>query len=328
MKIILFSISFILMIFNLKAQNSNMIVFSEQGETFYLVINGVKQNQQPQTNVKVTGLNADAYQVKIIFEKTLTNQKEFDKNIYFNTKGEEYTYSIKLNKKGLYALKYVSQVPLAQAPQAVEYQTEVAYSESPVEETQTNTTTITTTTNSQNVASNSDVNMQVNVGEQDMGMNVNMTINGVPTGSSDVTYTETTTTTTSTTVSSSSYGYDETEDDVDEYEVHQGNEHSYHGRVGCHHPMSQSNFNSAKSSIESKDFEDSKLTIAKQIVDANCLTSEQVKSLMELFTYESSKLEIAKYCYKHTYDVENYYKVNDAFGFESSIDELNDFIKK
>ena len=45
--------------------------------------------------------------------------------------------------------------------------------------------------------------------------------------------------------------------------------------------------------------------------------------IMMAFDFEASKVEFAKFAYGHTYDVNNYYKVNDAFEFESSIDELN-----
>jgi hypothetical protein len=82
----------------------------------------------------------------------------------------------------------------------------------------------------------------------------------------------------------------------------------------------------AKASISSRTFEDSKLTIAKQVAGANCLLCSQVREIMTLFTFESTKLEFAKFAYSHTLDPGNYFKLNDAFEFESSIDELNQYI--
>jgi len=93
-------------------------------------------------------------------------------------------------------------------------------------------------------------------------------------------------------------------------------------------PMSPEDFASAKASISSKSFEDSKLTLAKQIAASNHLTSKQVKEIMQLFSFEDSKLDFAKFAYKYVYDPNNYYIVNDAFKFSSSIDELNEFINK
>jgi hypothetical protein len=95
----------------------------------------------------------------------------------------------------------------------------------------------------------------------------------------------------------------------------------------CRGPISSASFESAKNSIKSKPFEDSKMTVAKQIINANCFTASQVKDFMGLFTYEESKLEIAKFCYKKTVDRGNYYQVNDAFTYSSSIDDLNEYIQ-
>jgi hypothetical protein len=301
------------------AQNSNMIVFSEQGEAFYLIVNGVRQNSSPQTNVKMTGLNADSYKVKIVFQNE--NLPEFDKNIFFHTKGLEYTYAVKLNRKGVYTLRFVSEAQLSEALAAPPAQAEIVYTtvEAPLAETSatvitTSTTTTTTTNNDPNV------NMQMNVNDQEMGVNVSMNVSGMDANTTSQTYTETTTVTT---ISSTSY----TEDATDTYEEVVYVE-GYNGNIGCNHPMSSADYQSAKRSIASKSFEDSKLTLAKQIADANCLTSEQVKGILKVFTFEDSKLEFAKYSYSHTYDVGNYYKINDAFQFESTIEELDEYIRK
>ncbi|MCT4664755.1 MAG: DUF4476 domain-containing protein [Flavobacteriales bacterium] len=101
----------------------------------------------------------------------------------------------------------------------------------------------------------------------------------------------------------------------------------YHGAIGCPWPMTEGKFRDIKRTIRSKTFESSKMTIAKQILEKNCLFSNQVLSLTKLFTYESTKLEFAKFAYDYTYDQDNYYKINNAFTYESSIDELNEYIK-
>jgi hypothetical protein len=48
---------------------------------------------------------------------------------------------------------------------------------------------------------------------------------------------------------------------------------------------------------------------------------------MSLFNFESSRLEFAKFAYGYTYDLGNYFIVNDAFNFESSISELDRYIQ-
>ena len=58
----------------------------------------------------------------------------------------------------------------------------------------------------------------------------------------------------------------------------------------------------------------------------SCLLSAQVKEIMLMFNFEETRLDFAKFAYGRTYDIGNYFVVNDAFTFESSIDELGDYI--
>jgi len=90
--------------------------------------------------------------------------------------------------------------------------------------------------------------------------------------------------------------------------------------------MSPGEFQQLKQSIQDVSFDASKLTVAKQAASYNMLTAQQVAELMELMTFESTRLELAKFAFQHTYDKSNYYVVNSSFHFESSIDELNEFI--
>lgn len=95
---------------------------------------------------------------------------------------------------------------------------------------------------------------------------------------------------------------------------------------GCAYPMMHEDYESAKTSIAAKDFEDTKLTLAKQIAGSNCMSAEQIRGIMKLFSFENSKLDFAKFAYSHCCDKNNYYKVNDAFTFDSSSTELNNYI--
>jgi len=94
----------------------------------------------------------------------------------------------------------------------------------------------------------------------------------------------------------------------------------------CPYPMSTIDFRDAKSSIESKDFEDSKLSMAKQITKNECLETSQVKKIMQMFNFEDTRLKYAKYAYDYVHDPKKYYKVNDAFEYEMTMEELNEYI--
>ena len=150
-------------------------------------------------------------------------------------------------------------------------------------------------------AQNSETDIDVNMGGMGIDMNVNVR----------ETYTETHTTTTTTTTSGGE----------DHYVMN-----GYNGAIGCPWPMDDNQFSDALSSVSSKSFDDDKVTVAKQITGSNCLTAEQVKRMMGELDFEDSKLEYAKFAYDKTFDIGNYYKLNDVFDFSSSIDELNEYI--
>ncbi len=91
--------------------------------------------------------------------------------------------------------------------------------------------------------------------------------------------------------------------------------------------MSDEQFKDLKRSVASKSFEDTKVAVAKQAIQANGTSTHQVVELMEMLNFESSKLELAKYAYSYSIDKNNYYLVNDGFTFSSSIDDLNEYIE-
>ncbi len=298
------------------AQNSNAIIFTENGEKFTVILNGLRQNDKPETNVKIEGLNANYYKLKVIFDDAALGQNNFNMGI---EPGTETTYIIKKNNKNVYVLRPMSMVPIAEAPPTNNTSTVVTYNPEAAPytggETVTQQTTTTTTSGTPNGGG---VSMGINMGES--GGNFNMNVSGFDQNEGTVTTHQTTTVTTTTSSNAPAPVYDAPPPPPHAYLP------GYNGPIGCPVPMSPGDFESMKASIASKSFEESKMTIAKQIINNNCLLSSQVKDLMGIFNFEDGKLDLAKYAYGRTYDIGNYYKVNDAFTFESSIDDLNAYI--
>lgn len=296
----------------LQAQNSNLILFTENGEKFYAILNGVRQNDKPETNVKITDLNANFYKLKVIFDDAKLGEKNF--NVGLNP-GTETSVMIKFHaKKNEYVLRPVSETPIAEALPPAPNQTVVVYSATPTPAPAATSVTQTTTTTTGVPGDNVNMSVGVNMGDMGGGFNVNV--------SGGTTHTTTQTTTTTTTVSHS-HTIDEPVAPPPPPPAYLP---GYNGPYGCPVPMAPEDFESLKQTISSKTFEDSKMTIAKQVLQSNCLLTSQVKQIMGLFTYEQSKLDFAKYAYAYTYDIGNYFKVNDMFTFESSIDDLNQYI--
>ena len=89
--------------------------------------------------------------------------------------------------------------------------------------------------------------------------------------------------------------------------------------------MPEADYLRLKATIDNQSFDSNKLAIAKQAAAANRMTAAQVAGLVRMLTFESNKLELAKAAYANCTDRNNYYLVNDAFTFSSSVTELTNF---
>lgn len=97
----------------------------------------------------------------------------------------------------------------------------------------------------------------------------------------------------------------------------------------CKHKiMTMRDFNDLKNTVGARSFESTKIEVIKHAVDANYLSAEQVKHLLILLDFESSKVEIARYAYANTCDKKNYFKIYDVFSFETSVSEIEEYIKE
>ncbi len=87
-------------------------------------------------------------------------------------------------------------------------------------------------------------------------------------------------------------------------------------------PMDQSSFAMLKSTVSNQWFDNTKETVIKQALMSNHITSMQLAELLELLSFENTKLNVAKFSYNKIVDQQNFFVVNDCFWFSSSIDEL------
>lgn len=90
-----------------------LTIISEREGPFYLFLDGVSINDQPQTYIRAVHLSQYSYAVKIIFIDTSKNIVEKQKLFICNKKGEkkEFTYNF-IKDSGLLKLNFVSMVPV------------------------------------------------------------------------------------------------------------------------------------------------------------------------------------------------------------------------
>ena len=329
-------------------QTSNLIIFASDPTPFYAIVNGIKQNAEPQTNVKITGLSNNQNHVKVVFADGVA--ADIDKNFYFESMNVEVTARIVSTKKG-YKLRYFGEVAMGQAA-TNDQQVQIVYHtvEAPatnnvvIDETVTTTST-TTTTNTVNdsevnsmgtnisISDNSDgmqenVNMNVSIGQDHnstrsnrasgISLNINVNDNGINNNVGITENIETTTTTTTTTTASGANTGTQAQTAPVVYVP------GYNGKAGCIPPLSD--VNAIRNAIEEESFSDDKIIVAKQALKGKCLSVQNVIYISESFDFEDGKLEFAKFAYNCTYDVDNFYQVNKIFSFSSSKEELNEYI--
>ncbi len=293
-------------------QSSNLVIFSEDGLPFYLILNGVRQNAKPETNIKVDGLTQPYYSTKIIFEdktQPVLERKVLQIQGAASTGPMEVTYKIKKNNKNVNVLRFFSETPLAQIMEQPNV-TVVHYNTVPMPEITQVVITEQTTTTSTNTNDNININMSLGL-PPSMNMNVNI-------NDPNVVHQSTSTTVITTSSSHQNNGYN------NNYEQQNNSEPK-----GCRgaRPMNSSNFSAAKQTISNQKFDDTKLSTANQIINSNCLSSAQIKEIMLLFTFEDTRLKLAKESHGKCTDPNNYFLLNDAFKFDSSVEELNNAVK-
>ncbi len=301
------------------AQNKlNLVVFSEDAEPFYTYVNGVKQNEKAETNVKITGLTSNI-SLRIVFENKAL--PEIKQNMFLDA-GFEHAAKLKRDKKMQMKLRYFGQVPLEESnndvPAVAYHSTE---NSSPVQNagsdnTTYNTVTSTTTTSSGNAGTGTE-NVSVNITMS--GVGVNMNVAGLEQNGATM---QTTSSTTVTSSSSGSGSFNSAEETTPAPQV------AGSTKAGCSAAMSQSNFSNMKKSVESKPFSDTRMSTAKVATKNACLSVAQVKEICKLFSMDDDKLAYAKYAYDYCVDKANYYQVSEVFSFSSTTDEFNKFLEQ
>ncbi|MFY7651610.1 MAG: hypothetical protein ACOVQE_02865 [Chitinophagaceae bacterium] len=87
------------------AQQSQLEVFSENKEKFYVILDGTQQNEKSQDRVLIKDLKAEyGYKLKIIMDDNSTAKMEINQQVYL-VPNERSTFLITKNKNGKMVLK-------------------------------------------------------------------------------------------------------------------------------------------------------------------------------------------------------------------------------
>lgn len=302
----------------------HLTIFSEDGDKFFVILNGEPQNNIPQTNIRIEDLNQPYYNVTIRFESQYYENITKNSLMIADADGvmSDVTYKIKRDKNntGKMKLNYYSSIPVEQGFKAspnvyvMHYgQPNPPSNQSSFQGNQSGNVTQTTTTTTTTTNGGENVNANFNFGGVNMGVSIHDEMaNGTSVGS-------TTTTTTTTTTSSSNFDSDG--------RIDQSSGTSSTGACPSRYAMTPKDFNAALETLKKQSFEDTRLKTAKQIVSVNCMNVDQLIQIANTFNFEDNKLDFAKFAYDYCVEPKNYFKFNGIFKFSMNADDLSDYIQ-
>lgn len=414
--LLVFSMSFI------KAQN-NLVVFTLESKPFYVVLNGIRQNYSPETNVKIEGLPGEFYRIKVIFEDR--SFSDVEKTVNFLEKNQEMSMELKL-KNGKFKMRFAGVRDLNQStsandnvvnnnesnntqnsePSVVTYHNE-EWSETEQQNYQINVningTNQTSSTNTSNEAGEHDVYYNFmsngtlcsspNVDDKSFLdfkyeiENANMfkrqekilkyfqdhcmrssqvagiinidypTVDGktiakegyrntydtenyyvvldaltnesdrqnvikfLGLNASDTPYTNQTNVN-----NSSSQNSNNGNNNVNENQVNYSLIPSYSGYINCNKGSLINDIDKLLKAVNNESFGDDKLNVIKQATNQTCLRVSDLEQLIETFNHSSEKMELLKWAWDYTYDIDNFYKLSSSMTFSGDKEELDQFI--
>ena len=298
---ILFIIAFLS--FQMNAQvKSSLTIFSKEGEKFWIVRNGVKQNEKPATSVTIENIVDRSFKIKVLIDdEKLSSVDQTIYTIDVDEKVCNLTYELRLNNKKKYVLRMVSFVPVGETSQTtVTQQTQTTVTQ-PQQTTTTTQTTQQPNTQTTTTVKTDGFNMTVtDPNGVDLNVNMNVPKNGQVTTTTQTTQNPVVISTTST---------------------------SYmpNGSM-CQAPsMNQKGYMDFKYNIEAQNMFN-RLEFIKATFSKNCMLAEQVAGIIQLNYPTVDELEVAKYGYRYTFDTQNYGVVVKVMKSESKQKELMAFI--
>ncbi|WP_114777595.1 DUF4476 domain-containing protein [Botryobacter ruber] len=96
----------------------------------------------------------------------------------------------------------------------------------------------------------------------------------------------------------------------------------------CQNMLSKYDLDKLVTTIKARESESTRMAIAREAISKNSILSEDLKILLEQFEFETSRLEFAKFAFDYVCDKERFYYVYDAFKFDTSIKELQNYTSR
>lgn len=304
------------------AQKGRFTIFSEDGDPFFLVVDGKRINTKADVRVEPTDLPGSRVKVKIIFADS--KKPSIDDAIHIKDFDNKYVYAKYVIRKK--KDKYVIRISDYEEELNVNNEWVQTHKDEPA------TTTTTTTKKPTQPAKPST--------EDDMTGDVNITMPGVTIKANErgmdmkvedpelehsvVTTTTTTRTTRNGKVTTTKTTGRPTAPDIGPTVAPTP---APAPATSAIKPISAAGYTSLINNIKRQGFEDNKVKIAQLSFRNNGFNTNQIKEILKLMNFEQSRLDLAKAAYNNCTDKESFMDVSEAFNFSSSTEELTTFLE-
>ncbi|KAA9340669.1 DUF4476 domain-containing protein [Adhaeribacter soli] len=302
---------------------SHVTVFAKDGDKFWLILNGEKQNEKPAANVKIGNLTSGDYKIKVIFENSKI--PSLDDRMYardYDNNALNVVYEIKKNKKGNAMVMRLVSAEITGKPNPKRPRPQLDGDFDQFDKPQ----------NSNQAGTNPAIPQPVpgqKPGQVPMPV-MTTKDNVVEVNDGQVTH-QTNMNTGAVTITDNATGKPVFTNNVEVQPANPGKPVPASGAAkptpaGCSKPMADATFQTQLASIKKQNFSDTKMKVAKTMISKNCLSTNQVTAVLNTLSMESDKVQMAKFAYPYTIDKENYLTITDIFKFSSSTSELTKFL--
>ena len=277
------------------AQKNNLVVFTQEPEPFYLILNGIRQNDNPETNVRVTDLQGDFHRLRVVFKSE--NLKPIDQSVSYLNSGSEIKMEVR-QKKGKYRIRYAGEFKLDDTVREEDGQVNIRYLTSEQEATSLT---------------------QVETKQEELEQQGKTEISISGTSSNDSRTQERKKESKN---KEEKIGVEALEDKQTEFDnlIFMAN-----GSMCASPNVTQNDYMNFRHAIEETNMFQREAFILDYIKD-HCMTAAQVAGILKLDYSTVKNYEIAKNAYRYTWDTENYGVVIEELKTQSDQEKLINFL--
>lgn len=296
------------------AQTGNISVYSDKGLKFTVVLNGIDQNEQPATHVKVNNVPEGSYRIKVRFENAKLGQASRG---MFVESGKQYRMAVMHKSVATVdhhfdgvqnqMVKTLGNDPNAKANN---YDVMENYVIRYVSESTANS----------NASSNEQVvdfkartrfsNPANEVSSRgNLGASASASSSAKPTEAAAQTAT-----------------VQAAPAEVKTVEATQASSTTSSYSTTCTSAMDETTYSATKSGVTAQNSPEQKSQVAKQIINAVCMSVEQISGVAVLIPGDAAKMDFVQYGYAYCFDPQNYASLSSIFETPESVDAFNTFV--